>query len=91
MPDATSVIEAGGFAFDGTNTAQPDLLTIDNDYWYYDVDDGSLYYDQDADQFIDDATKVATITNDGTTLKAQSTIKSSDITYSNSDDDAPVV
>ena len=81
MPDATSIDDAGGFAFDNTDTAQPDLLSIDNDYWYYDVNDGSLYYDQNSDQFIDDAVKIATVTNDGSTLTAQSTIKSSDITY----------
>ena len=91
MPDADSVIEAGGFAFDATDTAQPDLLSINNDYWYYDVDDGSLYYDEDADQFMEDAVKIATVTRDGSALSAQSTIKSSDISYSDETDGDPVI
>ena len=83
MPDANSIAETGGFAFDSiTDTAIPDLLAIDIDYWYYDIDDGSLYYDENSDQFIDDAIFVAKVTNDGTPLTPQSTIKSSDITYS---------
>ena len=83
MPDANSISETGGFAFDSiTDTAIPDLLAIDIDYWYYDIDDGSLYYDENSDQFIDDAIFVAKVTNDGTPLTPQSTIKSSDITYS---------
>ena len=90
MPDSTSIDDAGGFAFDNTDAIQPDLLSIDNDYWYYDVDDGSLYYDEDSDQFIDNAIKVATVTNDGSALTAQSTIKSSDITYSDETDTPPV-
>ena len=91
MPDANSIIEAGGFAFDNTDTAQPDLLSINNDYWYYDVDDGSLYYDEDADQFMEDAVKIATVTRDGSALSAQSTIKSSDISYSDETDGDPII
>ena len=91
MPDANSIIEAGGFAFDNTDTAQPDLLSINNDYWYYDVDDGSLYYDEDADQFMEDAVKIATVTRDGSALSAQSTIKSSDISYSDENDGDPII
>ena len=91
MPDANSIIEAGGFAFDHTDTAQPDLLSINNDYWYYDVDDGSLYYDEDADQFMEDAVKIATVNRDGSALSAQSTIKSSDISYSAETDGDPII
>lgn len=70
-------------AFDETNTQINDLTTTDDDYWYYDTFDGSLYYDETSDQNMDDAVKIAKVTSDGDPL-TKDDLASSDIYY-NSD------
>ena len=59
------------------------LLTIDDGYWYYDTVDGSFYYDETADQNMEDAVKIAEVTNDGNAL-TKDDLSSTDILY-NSD------
>ena len=68
-------------AFDQTNTVVNDLLSIDNDYWYYDTTDGYLYYDENADQEMSDAVTIAKVTNsDGNALN-KAEILSSELDY----------
>ena len=59
------------------------LLEIDDGFWYYDTVDGSLYYDETADQNMEDAVKIAEVTNDGNAL-TKDDLSSTDISY-NSD------
>ena len=40
---------------------------------------------------MEDAVKIATVTRDGSALSAQSTIKSSDISYSDETDGDPII
>ena len=68
MPDNTETFINGNpqlslHAFDQTNTVVNDLLSIDNDYWYYDTTDGNLYYDESADQEMGDAITIAKVTD----------------------------
>ena len=60
-----------------------DLLAIDDAYWYYDTVDGSFYYDETADQNMEDAVKIAEVTSDGDPL-TEDDLASSEISY-NSD------
>ena len=55
-------------AYDQDDTQINDLLAIDDGYWYYDTVDGSFYYDETADQNMEDAVKIAEVTNDGNAL-----------------------
>ena len=61
-----------------------DLLAIDDAYWYYDTVDGSFYYDETADQNMEDVVKIAEVTNDGNVLTKDDLSSSTDIFY-NSD------
>ncbi len=70
-------------AFDQNGNQINDLLTIDDGYWYYDTVDGSFYYDETADQNMEDAVKIAEVTNDGNAL-TKDDLPSTDILY-NSD------
>ena len=58
-------------------------MSTSNDYWYYDTTDGYLYYDQDADQFIDDATIIAKITDNSNPL-TKDELSSLDIQFDSS-------
>ena len=71
------------YAYDQDDTQINDLLAIDDGYWYYDTVDGSFYYDQTADQNMEDAVKIAEVTNDGNAL-TKDDLSSTDIFY-NSD------
>ena len=59
----------GNVAFDNTNTQIGgvgfDLLSRTDDIWLYDTTSGYLYYDEDGDQFIDDAITIAKVKNSG--------------------------
>ena len=67
-------------AFDQDNTQVNDLLTIDDDYWYYDTIDGSLYYDETSDQYMEDAVKISEITTNDDPLTKEE-LNASDIIY----------
>ena len=67
-------------AYDQNNNFVPDLLTISNDYWYYDVNEGNLYYDEDADQFMEDAVLISKVTNSSNNLTITS-FHASDLEY----------
>ena len=75
-------------AFDNTDTSVTaqgiDLLNRNDDVWLYDTGTGYLYYDEDADQVMDDAVTIAKVKSDGITLDTNS-FKSSDIIYNNDD------
>ena len=86
MPDNTITFsddfpELSIHAFDQTNTQVSDLLTINNDYWYYDTSDGYLYYDQDADQEMSDAVTIAKVTDSTGNALDKTEILSSEIDY----------
>ena len=70
-------------AYDQDDTQINDLLTIDDGYWYYDTVDGSFYYDETADQNMEDAVKIAEVTDNGNAL-TKDDLSSTDISY-NSD------
>ena len=81
-------IDGNIIAFDNTNTQigtapGTDLLSRNDDLWLYDTSSGYLYYDEDGDQFMDDAVTIAKVKNSGNILD-NTTFKSSDIQY---DDD----
>ncbi|PPR26333.1 MAG: hypothetical protein CFH34_01025, partial [Alphaproteobacteria bacterium MarineAlpha9_Bin4] len=57
-----------------------DLLSRNDDVWLYDTNTGLLYYDEDADQIMDDAITIAEVNDSGSVLGTNS-LKSSDITY----------
>ena len=71
-------------AFDNTDTQIGgvgfDLLSRTDDIWLYDTNSGYLYYDEDGDQFMDDAVTIAKVKNSGSVLD-NTTFKSSDIQY----------
>ena len=75
-------------AFDNTNTQIGgvgfDLLSRTDDIWLYDTSSGYLYYDEDGDQFMDDAITIAKVKNGGNVLD-QTTFASSDIQYEHDD------
>ena len=75
-------------AFDNTNTQIGgvgfDLLSRTDDIWLYDTSSGYLYYDEDGDQFMDDAITIAKVKNSGNVLD-QTTFASSDIQYEHDD------
>ena len=82
MPDSTDI--SGTFfldAFTATNTNVNDLLSIDNDYWYYDTTDGNLFYDQDADQEMTDAVNIAKVTDSDGNALDKTEILSSELDY----------
>ena len=58
-----STTETGDFSL--RIPAISDLLITSNDYWYYDTTDGRLYYDEDADQFMEDAIEIGKVTKFG--------------------------
>ena len=82
MPDSTD-IEGAIFlhAYNEMNTEVSDLLSIDNDYWYYDTTDGYLYYDETADQHMSDAVTVAKVTDSAENALDNTEILSSEIDY----------
>ena len=63
------------------NTQISDLLTIDNDHWYYDTADGYLYYDEDADQEMTDSVTVAKVTDSSGNALDNTEILSSELDY----------
>ena len=82
MPDSTNI--SGTFfldAYNATNTQVNDLLSIDNDYWYYDTIDGNLIYDQDADQEMTDAVTIAKVTDSSGNALDKTEILSSELDY----------
>ena len=82
MPDSTNI--SGTFfldAYNATNTQVNDLLSIDNDYWYYDTIDGNLIYDQDADQEMTDAVTIAKVTDNSGNALDKTEILSSELDY----------
>ena len=86
MPDNTETFINGNpqlslHAFDKTNTVVNDLLSIDNDYWYYDTTDGNLYYDESADQEMGDAITIAKVTDSNGNALDKSEILSSELDY----------
>ena len=68
-------------AFDETDTRVSDLLEISDDRWYYDTNDGRLYYDEDADQFMEDAIEVARVLDESENPLDNTELQSSDILY----------
>ena len=83
MPDSTIVYNNPNTldAFDQDNTVVNDLLSIDNDYWYYDTTDGNLFYDQDADQEMTDAVTIAKVTDSDGNALDKTEILSSELDY----------
>ena len=86
MPDSSTTYINGNphstiHAFDELNTAVSNLLNISNDHWYYDTTDGQLYYDQDADQSMEDAVKIAKVTDISENPLDKTELLSSDIQY----------
>ena len=86
MPDSSNTYINGNphstiHAFDELNTAVANLLNISNDHWYYDTTDGQLYYDQDADQSMEDAVKIAKVTDISENPLDKTELLSSDIQY----------
>ena len=68
-------------AFDETDTRVPDLTAVSDDRWYYDNIDGRLYYDEDADQNMEDAIEIARITDASDNPLDDTQFQSSDIVY----------
>ena len=86
MPDSSNTITNGIpniaiDAYDQNNALVNDLLTIDNDYWYYDTTDGNLFYDQDADQEMTDAVTIAKVTDSDGNALDKTEILSSELDY----------
>ncbi len=86
MPDSSIDNSSGAEiftidAFDETNNSVTNLLSISNDHWYYDTTDGRLWYDEDADQFMDDAIEIARVMDKNEIPLDKSEFQSSDIFY----------
>ena len=67
-------------AFDQNDNRILDVSQISTDYWYYNTDNGDLFYDEDADQDMTDAVQIANVKSFNSVLNSNQ-FTSSDIEY----------